>query len=603
MQVDPMEHRAHSRDKGKPVPEESPRRSHRHAPEAGQKNAIDLRRYRRVRWFFAKLLWQAILWDVVFALPILRWFRSDPLIRWQTAARQYRELATSLGGILIKLGQFLSTRVDILPREVTQELAGLQDEVAPDRFEDVVRVIEDDFGCPISELFTPFSRDAVGSASLAQAHRAVLPSGEEVVVKVLRPRIHLLVETDLNAMQLVCKWLKLFKRIRNRMDLDLLLNEFATTTWHELDMIMEKDNIKRFAVDFKDNPHVDVPKIYEQYCNASVLTLENVAYIKISDIEAAKACGIQCALVADRLYDIYMHQIFVTNFVHVDPHPGNIFIKPLPSPEETANGVTAFAPGESVPMVDDRPFQLIFIDFGMTAIISERLKTAMRMAVIGLGTQDVHKIVQAYVVAGALRRGADMRRLEEAHQEWLQKIWGLRLGKMQETALRELRYFMREYRDLIMETPFQVEADMLFIGRATGILAGLTTTIDPEFDPWTKTFIYAKRFAKEELTEDWQGVWEELLMLGKQAWKIPAHLEQVLARTKQGALAVQVSLSQQTRKAIRRIDSSVRRFAWMVITAALLISGVNLHIAGKDRPFGVIMIVLSILTFLWAMRR
>jgi predicted unusual protein kinase regulating ubiquinone biosynthesis (AarF/ABC1/UbiB family) len=196
-----------------------------------------------------------------------------------------------------------------------------------------------------------------------------------------------------------------------------------------------------------------------------------------------------------------------------------------------------------------------------------------------------------------------MRRLEEAHQEWLQKIWGLRLGKLQETALRELRYFMREYRDLIMETPFQVEADMLFIGRATGILAGLTTTIDPEFDPWTKTFIYAKRFAKEELTADWQGIWEELAMLGRQAWKIPAHLEQVLARTKQGALAVQVSLSQQTRKAIRRIDSSVRRFAWMVITAALLISGVNLHIAGKDRPFGVIMIALSILTFLWAMRR
>jgi len=598
-----MEHRACTRDKGKPGREDPPKQSRPVASDKRQKSAIDLGRYRKVRWFFAKVLWQAILWDVCFNLPLLRWFRSDPLIRWQTAARQYRELAINLGGILIKLGQFLSTRVDILPREVTQELAGLQDEVAQDRYEDVVRVIEDDFGCPITELFKLFSQDAVGSASLAQAHGAVLPTGEEVVVKVLRPRIHLIVETDLNAMELVCKWLKIFKRIRNRMDLDLLLNEFSTTTWHELDMIMEKENIKRFAADFKDNPHVDVPRIYEDYCNASVLTLENVAYIKISDIEAAKGCGIRCSQIADRLYDIYMHQIFVTNFVHVDPHPGNIFVKPLPSPEETAKGVTAFAPGEPVPRADDRPFQLVFIDFGMTAMISERLKTAMRMAVIGLGTQDVHKIVQAYVVAGALRRGADMRRLEEAHQEWLQKIWGLRLGKMHETALRELRYFMREYRDLIMETPFQVEADMLFIGRATGILAGLTTTIDPEFDPWTKMFIYAKRFAKEELTEDWQGMWEELVMLGKHAWKIPAHLEQVLARTKQGALAVQVSLSQQTRKAIRRIDSSVRRFAWMVITAALLISGVNLHIAGKDRPFGVIMIVLSILTFLWAMRR
>ena len=508
-----------------------------------------------------------------------------------------------MGGILIKLGQFLSTRVDILPAEVTNELAGLQDAVPPDSVEDIIGIIEAEFGKPVQTIFHRFHAEALGSASLAQAHAAELPSGESVVIKVLRPKIYQIVETDLNAALLVCQWLKLFKRIRERVNLDQLIEEFSSTTWKELDLLQEMDNIRRFAEDFKNNPHIYIPDIYDQFCTTRVLTLENVGYFKITDIEGIKSSGISRSDVAELLYDIYMHQIFVSNFVHVDPHPGNLFVRPLPTSEEITGGVIEFVPGQPVPHQEERPFQLVLIDFGMTAEITERLKAAMRLGAIGLGTQDARKIIQAYVMAGALQPGADLRRLEEANQEWLQKVWGLRLGKLQETARRELRYFMREYRDLILETPFQVQADMLFISRAVGILAGLTSTIDPEFDPWSKTLVYARRFAQEELTEDWQGFWQELFMLGKNVWRIPSHLEQVLTRTKQGALTVQVSLSPQMRKAVRRIDLSVRRFAWMVIAAGLLVSGVNLHIAGESWPLGVITIILSVVAFLWGMRR
>jgi predicted unusual protein kinase regulating ubiquinone biosynthesis (AarF/ABC1/UbiB family) len=298
-----------------------------------------------------------------------------------------------------------------------------------------------------------------------------------------------------------------------------------------------------------------------------------------------------------------MYQIFVTHRVHVDPHPGNLFVRPLPTEKERKHGMETILPGESVPLAKTRDFQLVFIDFGMTAQVSERLKAAMRMGAIGVGTQDARKIVQALIMAGTLRPGADLRRLEEAHQEWLQKIWGLRLGSLHETARREVRYFLREYRDLVRHTPFQVQADMLYIGRAVGLLAGLATAIDPEFDPWSKTLVYARRFAKEEISEDWQGLWEELYLLGKSVWQIPGELEQVLNRAKQGALAVQVSLSPQTRRAILHIDSSVRRFAWMIIAAALLISGVNLYIAGKVQPFGLIVIILAAVAFLWGLRR
>jgi predicted unusual protein kinase regulating ubiquinone biosynthesis (AarF/ABC1/UbiB family) len=582
-----------NRNKDGSLPPLLSKRSHR----------IDRRRYRHLKRFFAKVLLQSFWWDVIFTLPALRWFRSPPLNRWKDVARQYRELAAHMGGILIKLGQFLSTRVDLFPVEVTQELAGLQDDVPPDPHKEIVRVVEQTFGRPIGTLFLHLDPVAVGSASLAQAHQAVLPDGQWVVVKVLRPHIFSIVETDLAALRLVCKWLKRFKHINERMDLDRLFQEFAATTWNELDLTIEKENIRRFAKNFAFNPNVIVPKIYEAYCASRALTLENVGYIKISDTDAMEACGISCPQVADLLYDIYMHQIFVDNLVHVDPHPGNLFVKPLPLPEEIRAGITGYAPGAVAPYAEERPFQLIFIDFGMIAEISERLKAAMRLGAIGVGTQDARKIIQAYVMAGALRPGADLRRLEEAHQEWLQKAWGLRLGSLHETARREIRYFMHEYRDLITETPFHIQADMLFISRAVGILAGLTNTIDPHFDPWSKTLTYAKHFAKEELTSDWQGLWEEIFIVGKNIWRLPSRMEQLLTRANQGALAVQVSLSRDTRKAIRRIDLSVRRFAWMVITAGLLVSGVNMHIAGKDRPYGIILIILSVLAFLWGIRK
>jgi predicted unusual protein kinase regulating ubiquinone biosynthesis (AarF/ABC1/UbiB family) len=158
---------------------------------------IDLKRYRKVRWFFAKVLWQIICWDIIFSNPILKWFRPDPLPRWQVVARQYKQMAMEMGGVLIKLGQFLSIRVDILPPEVTTELADLQDEVAPETYQDITHEVENDFHLSLSDVFETFSPEPLGAASLAQAHLARLKSGGEVVNKILRPGIERLVETDL----------------------------------------------------------------------------------------------------------------------------------------------------------------------------------------------------------------------------------------------------------------------------------------------------------------------------------------------------------------------------------------------------------------------
>ncbi|MEJ2096339.1 MAG: AarF/UbiB family protein, partial [Deltaproteobacteria bacterium] len=412
-----------------------------------------------------------------------------------------------------------------------------------------------------------------------------------------------LVETDLAVMHAVKKWLNLFKTIRSRVDLERLLREFSDTARNELDLFQERANIERFFEDFKTDPNVYIPRIYREFCTAHALTLENVFYIKITDISRIAACGIDCAEVADKLYSIYMKQIFVTNFIHADPHPGNLFVKPLPTETEIKSGITEFTPRTGIPEKAARSFQIVFIDFGMTAFVSERLKNAMRMLAIGIGTQDTRKVVQAYVMAGVLQPGADLRQLEIIHEDWFQRMWGLQMGRLQEVAFKEASYFMKEYRDLLLDMPFQFQADLLFIGRAIGILAGISTKLDPEFDPWKKTIPYAKRFAIEELKADWQGWPEEIMMLGQHMLKIPSNLGQVLTKAKQGALSIRVSLSPETRRAIRRIDISVKRFSWTVLSTGLLVCGINLYIAGKGELFGLAFILLAALSFLWGMRK
>jgi predicted unusual protein kinase regulating ubiquinone biosynthesis (AarF/ABC1/UbiB family) len=176
------------------------------------------------------------------------------------------------------------------------------------------------------------------------------------------------------------------------------------------------------------------------------------------------------------------------------------------------------------------------------------------------------------------------------------------MGKFHEIAYEEARYFLREYRDLITDIPFQLQGEMLFVGRAVGILAGLATQLDPDFDPWDKSIPYARDFAREELKLDWKDLPEEVFQLGRHLSRIPSALDQVLDKARHGSLSVQVSLSSETRKAIKRIDLSVKRFSWMVLSAGLLISGVNLYIAGHIH-LGVVFISLSILVFLWGLRK
>ncbi len=558
---------------------------------------IDFRRYRKVRRFVTRIFLHVFWWDVLLNAPGLRRLRRPPIERYQAIARRYRTLATEMGGVLIKLGQFLSTRVDILPPEITRELAGLQDEVPPERFEDVARQVEEDFGRPLAEIFSWISPETIGAASLAQVHRARLPGGQEAVVKMLRPGIDVLVETDLAAVRLALRLLRFSKTIRRRVDLRRLGTEVTDTTRAELDLQAEGRNAERFAANFDGDARVYLPKVFWQWSARRTLTLEDVGWIKVADLAALDRAGINRSEVARDLYRIYLRQIFEHYFVHADPHPGNLFVRPLPVGDERP-----FAPGDPVPPPppgEARPFQVAFVDFGMVAVIPERLRNALREYAIGLGTRDAARLVHSYVAAGVLLPGADLRRLEEIHEELFARFWGVRIGSLRDTAFSEAQYFFREYRDLLYELPFQVQVDLLFASRAVGLLAGLATHLDPDFDPWAETLPFAERLAAEELKRDWRGLAREGLAQLQILLSLPRRIDSVLSRAERGALTVQAALTPDSRKLIQRLERSIHRLAWMVVSAALLIAGVMVHADAPDEPYALWLAILSGLVFLW----
>ena len=294
---------------------------------------IDRARYRRVVRYFAGAILHLFFWNVVLRHILGRNFvgRSAEK-RWQRLAHRFRLLAVDLGGVLIKLGQFLSVRVDVLPLAVTSELAGLQDEVPAARWPDIQAVVEAEYSQPLDRVFRWFSPQSEAAASLAQVHHAQLLTGDRVMIKVQRPRIEILVETDLQAIRTAIRWLKRHRPIRQRVNLDRLYEEFARTTRNELDFVAEGQNAECLAQLFADDPGVRIPKIYAASSTRRVLIMEDVADIKIDDFAAIERAGIDRQQVARRLFDTYLQQVFVFNFVHADPHPGNLFIQPLPPP-------------------------------------------------------------------------------------------------------------------------------------------------------------------------------------------------------------------------------------------------------------------------------
>lgn len=534
-------------------------------------------RYRRIVLFFARVLVTLIAWELILPLLGLRkWVQRTRSDRLRHIAAAFRTLAVHMGGVLIKVGQFLSSRLDVLPEEVTAELAGLQDEVPPEAFADIRQVAEAELGAPLAERFAEFDEVPLAAASLGQVHRARLslstededdapPAGEDegttarVVVKVQRPNIEAIIATDLATLRTVGKWLHRYPPIRRRVDVPALLAEFTRILYEEIDYLAEGRNAETLAANFAGRPGVRVPRVFWTHTTRRVLTLEDVYAIKITDYAAITTAGVDRADVAQRLFEAYLRQIFEDGFFHADPHPGNLFV----SPGEDPGGVG---------------WQLTFVDFGMAGRVPPDLHAGMRELIIALGTRDAARLVKSYQMLGVLLPHADLALLEKAEAQAFERFWGKSMAELREISPREMHEFAREFRELIYTMPFQVPQDLILLGRAVAILSGMCTGLDPQFNLWENVAPFAQKLIAEEAVSDWRFWLNELGELARALLALPRRLDSVFGTMERGELSVQVP---QLVERADRLERAIRRAVGGVIFAALLTAGVQLYLADQ----------------------
>jgi predicted unusual protein kinase regulating ubiquinone biosynthesis (AarF/ABC1/UbiB family) len=433
----------------------------------------------------------------------------------------FRKTAVQLGVLMIKLGQFLSSRADLLPQRALDVLSSLQDEVPPAPFSHVVSVIESELQRPVGELFSSLESDATAAASLGQVHKAVLATtGEVVAVKVQRPNIGRLVNMDLSTIRFVIWVISRFVNTSEFIDLNAFYREFRRTIFEEIDYVREAANARRFAEIFKDKPGIVIPRVIEGHVSQRVLVLEWVDGIKVNEYAQLEAAGVSRFAVAKRTVEAYFYQFFEIGFFHADPHPGNIFIQP---------GFTADTP------------TVAFVDFGMVGSLNHAAKQGLKDLFLGFVVNNPRTMVNALARLGFIGEGANLAAIERGVGLMMDQYHGMTLGEARDLNVSEVAY---EIEDLFYRQPFRIPAEFAFAGRAVGTLSGLATGLAPEFNlvsvavPYAQTFLGLNR---DGATQTAQQIVTQLLDAGRTMLTLPATVDRVLSKIEAGQLEVRIA--------------------------------------------------------------
>jgi predicted unusual protein kinase regulating ubiquinone biosynthesis (AarF/ABC1/UbiB family) len=548
-------------------------------------------RYRRIMRFAARYLVQAWWYEVflprVGLAPLAA--RNRPA-RLQRIAQHFHALAVDLGGLMIKVGQFMSSRLDVLPPEITKELEGLQDEVPPVPFPAIRELAEAELGVTLERAFSFIEEAPLAAASLGQVHRARLSEDDaaetgllDVVVKIQRPGIGKIIDVDLRALRRVAGWLSRVRLVSDRVDMPALVEEFALTSLEEIDYLHEAASAERFADSFVDDARVSVPELVWERTTRRVLTMQDVTAIKINDVEGLRAAGIDPTEVANEFAAVMFDQLFVNGYFHADPHPGNIFVTPLGA----GSGVGVDSAS--------RAWKFTFVDFGMMGEVPDGLRRGLRKLLIAAASRDGKGMVNGIREVGVLLPSADTAELERAMTKLFARFGGMGFAELQDVDPREFRAFANEFGDVVRTLPFQLPENFLLIVRAMSLTSGMCSSLDPAFNIWNAVEPYSVQLIRDEGGNVVQDLAKQVWSVAGIVARLPGRVDNLITRIDDGNITVQTP---RLDRRLASIERGIRQAIAAVVFAALLIGGILLR--PQFVVFGTVLMAVSAIPLLYA---
>lgn len=468
----------------------------------------------------------------------------------KTTGERIRLVLQELGPTFVKLGQIASTRPDLIPEEIVRELEKLQDRVPPFSFQEVREIVEAELGGELEDIFRQFEEVPLAAASIGQVHQAILRSGEKVAVKIQRPNITGVIETDLEILQDLAllaehrlEWAARY-RVRDMAD------EFSKSLRAELDYTIEGRNAEKISNQSGNDPLLCVPKVFWEYSTKKVLTMEYVEGVKFNELEKLKKMGYNSEILAERLAKTIFHQIFIEGFFHGDPHPGNVFV----------------LPGEVIAL----------IDFGMVGRLTPEMKYHFSSLIIALMRQNAEGVIKSILRMGLVPDDVNMVQLRYDVEQLREKYYGVPLSQISlGEAVNDL--FRAAFRHRI-----RMPADLTLLGKTLLTVEGVVEKLDPDF----RIFDIAEPFGRQLLKERFhpksmaETLWKRVSDYGELLFDLPKHIKEFTSLIKRGRLRLEIDIPELD-LFLKKLDRISNRLSFSIVLLAFSIIMVGIIIGSS----------------------
>ena len=442
-----------------------------------------------------------------------------------------RLMLQELGTTFIKFGQLLASRPDLVGEKISEELSQLHDDNPPVSYEEIKELIEDQLGGSLNEFFVEFSEKSLATASIAQVHVAKLHSGEKVAVKVQKPNIEDIVETDLSIMKFIANESDRFDTGFKHLNLPAVIHEFDRSIHKEMDFDNELMNIRHLNDNFKYNDKIIVPVIYPDYSTEKVLTMEYVEGVKLSEVIAGDDPKYNKILIADRIVRAYLKQIFLDGFFHADPHPGNIFI------------------------TDDNA--VCFIDFGMMGILDDEFRQDLAELMINFSDHNIDGLINQLIRMDILNEKTDINILKSDLNDLFAKYYGMELSRFN-GIIEDLLFLMQKYE-------VRLPNEFVLMARGLSMVENIALRLDPninvvEYLKPIATKLIAQRYNPKKMVNNAKNsffAFEHVLK------GLPSLISKTFYKIEEGEVTVNIE--------VKHISEIANQLSLAIIIAALLI--------------------------------